>query len=149
MDLDHTGSTAIRRWTVQRITLIVDNTEDIFSRVNTAAAEAVREGVGYPSPTRADYEYMLRTGDRRDEYTSVVGTYVCEALEDWLTELGLDTDPRVLLLRDLLSLEDSVQAEMLGNHYLPERADDIDWSSDDDDDEDQDPPFVLAFKSRA
>jgi hypothetical protein len=121
---------AIRAWNVEKISLVCDSDEMVSTRLNIAAETAILEGMnpsGSGTPGRDEYEDMLRDGARREEYARVVGVYVTEELRDILTD-KVDASSFVgLLLFDLLDLGDSSQMDMLGEHYLPESADNIEW----------------------
>lgn len=120
---------AIRTWIVEQITLVADNDSAIQPRLSDAAARGVLEGMGTPAPGRAEYEMMLHgAGDvERYEYARAAGSYVVSELTDIIEEHGAGDGFVVSLLGELLNLGDSTQAEMLGEHYLPESVGDIPW----------------------
>jgi hypothetical protein len=120
------GREAIRRYVVHHVTLVMDNDQRMYNRLTDAAAMAITGEMGSPAPTREDYERMLRTGNRRDEYVTAVGQAVAGELAGNLMDLD-QADLWTMVLIGLLDLNDPVQADMLGEYYLPELADDIDW----------------------
>lgn len=128
-------SDAIHQSTANSITLIIDNSEAMCVAADEVARTAVRDDMG-TGVGRDEYEAMLRgrghSGTERYEYARVVGI----AVRDWLQETiaGALDDANIgeghflrLLLIDLLDLGSSSLAELIGDHYLPESADDIDW----------------------
>lgn len=121
-----------RQWIVDAITDVFGQTENLHNPLLTAAQEAVLYDMGTPAPGRDEYEAMLRSGERRDEYVQAVGYGVRDQVREMVgaaldeREIG-EGDMLRLLLITLLDLEDSTQAFMLGQQYLPDRAEDIEW----------------------
>ncbi len=142
MESSYNEREAIRAYVVQAVTLILDNERSVHGRLTTVACDAVRDDMGHPSPGRDAFEQALRGGDR-EGYVRAVGRAVCTELEEIMEELRTpDTNGDDLLYRlliDLIDLSDSRQADLFGEHYLPEDADDIEWEDDDDEQDDDDP----------
>lgn len=133
-----TSGPSAREWITDRIHLILSNNDRrVYLKLTAAAEEAVLDGMGAPAPGRDDYAEMIagRGKFTRDDYATVVGHYVTDAIRDALEKASLP-GPWGILLEDLLDLGDSVQRRMIGYDWLPE-IDDIAWpDSDDENDED-------------
>lgn len=142
--------TAIRRWTANAITVILQNDERWHPHLTMAACDAVTSFAPgeTPSDAKSYFNDALRgrgaSGYTLDDYALAVGRAVCEAIGDLLDEYevelprGTDDIP-LLMLRDLLDLGDSAQAQLFGEDWMPE-ADDVEWDDDDEEEEDDDEP---------
>jgi len=124
----------VRAWTVKRVTLVIDTSfERELDRLNGAARTAVRDNMG-TGMGRDAYEAMLsgRGQTSREEYARVAGSAVVDELREIIGELTEEHAEALLslLLIDLLDLGDSAQADLFGDHYLPESADEIEWEDD-------------------
>lgn len=124
------GRQAIRRYAVDRMTLVFDNDAAISYRLNNAARHAVHEGMGTGVDARQYAEFLdNRNGvPDRSEWASVVGVWVCDEIDTIIEEWGErwpGSDALFMLLKDLLDTSDSTQREMIGNHYLPECIEDV------------------------
>lgn len=133
----------VRNYIVEAVTPILDNERVIYGLLTEAAATAVRDDMG-TGVGREDYERMLAgrggNGTDRHDYARVVGIAVRDALAEHLKDLAdeLPEGKANLLYRllvDVLDLYDSRQRDLLGEHYLPERIDDIDWNEESEDDD--------------
>jgi hypothetical protein len=115
---------AVREYIVSAVTLICDNENGVQQRLAAAAATGVREGMGTGDRDGAeDYAAMLAgldSGYERADYASVAGTYVVDELQEIIDEHTTPGSFSWSLLTDLLDLSDPAQAEMFGDHYLPE-----------------------------
>jgi len=111
------------------LTLILDNNDAaMYGRITVAAHDAVLHGTGSWSDDDAQkdaYRHMWKTGDRRDEYVSVVGQYVADEIAEMIEE-GKLPEPWGTILADILALSSSDTKQELGEHYLPD-PDDIEW----------------------
>lgn len=122
-------------WIIDRLTLSLDNTERAWRRLTAVAHEAVTEGMG-TGYGRDEYEVMWRTGDRRHEWTDVVGLYVADQIQEMIDDALHPDEMWRTVLQDILALTDSSTRAALGDHYLPE-PDDIEWPDADADEEEE------------
>jgi hypothetical protein len=115
---------AIREYIVRKVTLIIDNTQELYWPVRQAAIDAAQHDMG-TGWDREDFLEMLAGRGRTDlrEVAEVVGIAVCDVIGEWL-DLN---DPLHGMLADLLDLNDREQGVMFGAHFMPE-ADD--WPAD-------------------
>lgn len=126
-DFEYDQRRAIRAWTVNRVSVILDNNDScVRYRLQGAARDGVLHGMG-TGYGRDDYEKAVRRGEA-DEYARVVGIYVVDELQEWLGEQEMPEIIRTLLM-DLLDLGDSAQRDLIGEHYLPD-IDDVEWDED-------------------
>lgn len=120
---------AVREYVVRKVTVHVDNTQELYWPVRGAAIAAVQEDMG--TGWDRDAFVMMLNGrgqtDRR-EVAEVVGLAVC----DTLRALFEGDDAVHLLLQDLVDLGDREQVAMFGEHFMPGT---YDWPADDEDDE--------------
>lgn len=124
---------------VSAIILIADNERRLRETFKAIAEQSILNDMG-TGVGRDEYEQMLRGraafGYERQDYARVVGCAVrdqlVEELDNWADAGNVENDNWVwLLLSQVLDLHDSTQAGMLGDHYLPENADEISWPEDD------------------
>lgn len=109
-------------WIVRWLTMTFDNTEDLCEAVTEAAHNAVR------SYGREQFAAMLVTNEDRGLFVMDVGYAVVDAIGDLLAPaLESVPAPFELMIEDVLDLQSSETAWQLGEHYLPESADDVEW----------------------
>jgi hypothetical protein len=117
-------TTELRQWMVDTIAAVIDNSEPQYERLTNAARTAIMD---MRHVDRVEYDNMLRGADflfDRYHYTHAVGMAVRDELRDIFDEDIPEGFSR-LILDSLLDLHSSQFVGMLGEHYLPESADDV------------------------
>ncbi|HEY6020999.1 MAG TPA: hypothetical protein VIY48_14175 [Candidatus Paceibacterota bacterium] len=122
----------IREYLVRKINMWIHD-EYPQNTISAMVARAIADDAANGNGCREEYERMLRTGDMREEYAACAGSEVIEYLTDEIIEGsgGWVHD----LIMDIIDMNDSDMARMLGDSWLPTDPDNIEWSNDDDDDE--------------
>lgn len=109
-------------WIVRCLTLTFDNHEELFQAVTDAAHAAVRQY------GREQFAAMLVTNEDRGLFVMDVGYAVVDAIGDLLSPaLESVPAPFELMIEDVFDLQSSETVRLLGEHYLPESADDVAW----------------------
>ena len=146
LDTTYNEREAIRDWTIRAITLVLDSSEDrVTSRLRGVACDSARDDMG-TGVGRTEYAAMLRgrgvSGYEQPDYARAIGAAVRDELTEILGEFGSELSDGYnnllyRLLVDVLDLNDCRMADKLGEHYMPQNADDVEWNEDEDEDEDE------------
>ncbi len=117
-----------RTWIVATLTLHIDNDWALYQMVTGSAVEAVRDyAPGESDGGRSAFQMALADrgapGYTREDYANAVGEAVADAIGEWLDSM-VTASSATALLTDVLDLNDSTQAAMLGDYYLPESVED-------------------------
>lgn len=122
MNVDERSATA---WVVRCLTQTYDNTQGLYNAVTEAAHDAVRQY------GREDFASMLSGADEgaaRPAYVSNVGHAVVDIIESHLAEVLTDVPEAFrIMLADMVDLGSNETAWQLGEHYMPESVDDVEW----------------------
>lgn len=114
------SQSAIRAYVVAAATLIIDNSEHMYTEVTEAALSAVQNDMGSGWDREAFVEMLAGRGQTdRSEVADVVGIAVCATIREWLDP----SDPLHAMLADLLDLGDREQGALFGEHFMPEEGD--------------------------
>lgn len=121
---------AVREHVIKAMTLILDNDADAyFQLTNTAKATVTAHG------TRQEFANALagKESDNwdhsRNGYALAVGQAMRDELQEMLEQENTNREDTLtwLILIQVLDLADNTQAAMLGENYLPESVDDVEW----------------------
>lgn len=124
---------AVREYLVRKINLWLHNGEYPQETISGLVVAAIENDAANGNGCRDEYERMLRTGDMRDEYALCAGREVIDFLSDEIDE-GSGGWIHDLIL-DIIDMNDSNMARMLGDSWLPTNPDDIEWPDNEEDDE--------------
>lgn len=113
------------RFIVEQLALVFDNSAEEQEEIAEVARAAVREDMG-TGMDRDRFEDDLRSGRDHYDYVRAVGSAVAEKIGEIFDQSLTGVPEHVRgFVTSVLDLGSSETMDALGEHYLPESADDV------------------------